>query len=197
MTPAFEELRDCLKGLPGFGYRSAERVAIHLLLERPELAKNVSCLIENALKQIRPCSECGNISESGVCEICDDKTRSHSIICVVEQVGDLFSIEKSGSFRGLYHVLGGKLSPLKGVGPEDLNLSSLENRIQKGETQELILAMGNDIEGDATCHYIQSNILKNREVQLSRIAFGLPSGSGINIADAQTLQSAIEGRRGF
>ena len=147
MTPAFEELRDCLKGLPGFGYRSAERVAIHLLLERPELARNVSSLIETALRQIKPCEKCGNISESGVCEICADETRNQSMICVVEQVGDLISIEKSGSYRGLYHVLGGKLSPLKGVGPENLNLYSLESRIQNEDMQELILALGNDIEG--------------------------------------------------
>ncbi len=197
MTPAFDELKNTIKSLPGFGYRSAERLALHLILEKPEKAESLVQLISKAVGTIKSCITCHNLSEEEECSICKDPSRNQSLLCVVERVSDLISIERSGSYRGLYHVLGGKLSPLQGVHPDSLNFSTLENRLKGNNIQEIILALSNDIEGEATCHYIQDNFLQQHPARLSRIAFGLPSGGGIHIADAQTLQSAINGRQGF
>jgi recombination protein RecR len=196
MTPAFEKLQKHLKQLPGLGYRSAERIALHLLVERPERLPALVAALQEAATAVRRCARCGNLAEKGLCEICADEKRPAGVVCVVEQVPDLVAIERSGAFRGTYHVLQGKLSPMQGVGPEHLNLARLLARIEAGEITELILALSNDVEGEATCHYLMTRIPAGK-VKITRIGFGLPSGGGVVYADSVTLKSALEGRRDY
>jgi len=196
MTPAFEKLQKHLKQLPGVGYRSAERIALHLLVERPERLPALVEALQSASAAVRRCSQCGNLAEGERCAICADERRPSDVVCVVEQVPDLVAIERSGAFRGTYHVLHGKLSPIQGVGPEHLNLASLVARLEAGEIHELILALSNDVEGEATCHYLVDRVPAGR-VKVTRIGFGLPSGGGVLYADSVTLRSALDGRRDF
>jgi recombination protein RecR len=198
MTPAFEELVQRLRKLPGLGYRSAERIALHLLVEKPDLLSTLVEALSEASAKLRRCTRCGNLAEGELCELCADEKRDDSIICVVEQVPDLIALERSGSYRGTYHILHGKLSPIHGVGPDDLNVCSLTQRIASGSVREVILAVSNDVEGEATCHFISEQIAgKNKDVRLSRIGFGLPSGGGVLYADSTTLKSALEARREY
>ena len=196
MTPALETLQKQLKQLPGIGYRSAERIALHLLVEKPDKLPDLVAALETAAKNVRRCVTCGNLSEAEQCPICADEKRRTGQVCVVEFVQDLGAIERSGAYRGRYHVLHGKLSPIRGVTPEDLNLGALLERIKSGEITELILALSNDVEGEATCHYLTER-LPASGVKVTRIGFGLPSGSGVLYADAVTLKSALEGRRDY
>lgn len=197
MTPAFEKLQKHLKQLPGLGYRSSERIALHLLVEKPGKLPELVRALEEAAGAVRRCVRCGNLAEGENCAICADEKRDGSSVCVVEHVPDLVALERSGAFRGVYHVLHGKLSPIHGVGPGDLNLGSLLGRVGAGEVTELILALPNDVEGEATCHYLTEHLPADREVKVTRIGFGLPSGGGVLYADAVTLKSALEGRRGY
>jgi recombination protein RecR len=196
MTPALEALQKQLKQLPGLGYRSAERIALHLVVEKPERLPQLIQALQAAVAAVGRCATCGNLAEGGVCTICSDTKRDAGVVCVVEQVPDLVAIERSGAFRGRYHVLHGKLSPIHGVGPEDLNLGSLVRRLQSGEITELILALSNDIEGEATCHFITEKI-PSGSAKVSRIGFGLPSGAGVTYADSSTLKNALDGRRDY
>lgn len=197
MTPAFERLQQRLKQLPGLGFRSAERIALHLLVGKPgELSVLVTAL-EEAARSVRRCGRCGNLAEGDLCALCADERRNQREVCVVENVPDLVAMERSGAYRGVYHVLHGKLSPIQGVGPADLNLASLLSRVRAGEVKELILALSNDVEGEATCHYLTEHLPPEADVRVSRIGFGLPSGGGVLYADAVTLKSALEGRRGY
>lgn len=197
MTPAFERLQKHLKQLPGLGYRSAERIALHLLVEKPARLPALVTALEEAAAAVRRCTRCGNLAEGEHCAICADERRDRSIVCVVEHVPDLVAIERSGAFRGTYHVLHGKLSPIHGVGPDDLNLASLHERVATGEVKELILALPNDVEGEATCHYLTGHLPADLTLKTTRIGFGLPSGGGVLYADSVTLKSALEGRRGY
>ena len=197
MTPAFERLQKHLKQLPGLGFRSSERIALHLLVEKPARLPELVTALEEAARAVRRCDRCGNLAEGELCAICADEKRDKSVVCVVEHVPDLVAIERSGAFRGVYHVLHGKLSPIHGVGPEDLNLVALTQRVATGEVVELILALPNDVEGEATCHYLTEHLPRDRPVKTTRIGFGLPSGGGVLYADAVTLKSALEGRRGY
>jgi len=197
MTPAFEKVRQLLKSLPGLGHRSAERLALHLLVERPAKLAPLVDALRQAAAVVRRCDRCGNLAEAEFCAVCGDERRENGVLCVVEHVPDLVAIERSGAFRGRYHVLHGKLSPMQGVRPDDLNLQSLLNRISAGEVQELILALPNDVEGEATCHYITEHLPKEPVVRTTRIGFGLPSGGGVLYADAVTLRSALESRKGY
>jgi recombination protein RecR len=197
VTNAFEKLQQALRKLPGVGYRSSERIALHLLLGKPdELDALVSALGE-AKRSIRRCTRCGNLSEDDLCGVCADSRRDHRSVCVVESVPDLVAIERSGSWRSGYHVLHGKLSPLHGVGPDDLNLPSLLARIGAGEVDEIVLALPNDVEGEATCHYLQEHLPGGRSLRVTRIGFGIPSGGGVLYADSVTLKNALDGRRAF
>ena len=196
MTPALEHLQKLLKQLPGIGYRSAERIALHLLVEKPARLPELVSALEVAAKNVRRCMVCGNLSEQENCPVCVDERRRNGQVCVVEYVTDLAAIERSAAYRGRYHVLHGKLSPIRGVAPEDLNISGLLERINTGEISELILALSNDVEGEATCHYLTER-LPATGMKVSRIGFGLPSGSGVLYADAVTLKSALEGRRDY
>ena len=197
MTPTFEALQKELKRLPGVGQRSAERMAIYLLLEKPAAAGALQQALELAQQRVRRCSLCGNVCEEDTCSICQNGAREESgTLCVVEHVSDLLAIEKSGAFRGRYHVLHGKLSPINGIGPESLNLANLAARIESERIKELILALPNDIEGEATCHYL-TDLVAGKPVEVSRIGFGLPSGAAVLFADSTTLKSALEGRKRF
>lgn len=197
MTPAFEQLQQALKRLPGVGYRSAERMALHLLVEKPERLPALVEALEVAARAVRRCARCGNLAEGESCAVCADARRDGAVVCVVEHVPDLVAMERSGAYRGSYHVLHGRLSPINGVGPGELNWESLKTRLETGEIRELILALGNDVEGEATCHFIQQHLPPGGAVKVSRIGFGLPSGGGVLYADAVTLRSALEGRREY
>lgn len=204
MTPAFENLQQALKRLPGVGYRSAERMALHLLVEKPERRAELVAALEEAGRAVRRCERCGNLAEGGLCAVCEDERRDRGVVCVVEHVPDLVAMERSGAYRGVYHVLHGRLSPINGVGPAELNWESLRARLAAGEVRELILALGNDVEGEATCHFITQHLVAEgglreggHEVKVSRIGFGLPSGGGVLYADAVTLKSALDGRRAY
>jgi len=170
MTPSLEHLQQLLKQLPGLGYRSAERVALHLLLEKPERVPPLIEALQQAAATVRRCTRCGHLAEEELCMVCADERRDLPQVCVVEQLPDLVALARSGAYRGVYHVLHGKLSPIHGVGPEQLNLASLVARIEAGEVAELILAVSNDVEGEATCHYLTSELLPSHgTVKVSRI----------------------------
>ncbi len=197
MTPAFEQLQKQLKQLPGVGYRSAERIALHLLVEQPAQLPALVRALETAAGAVHRCARCGNLAEEELCAICTDPQRDQSVVCIVEHVPDLVAIERSGAYRGVYHVLHGRLSPIHGVGPADLNFEPLRARLARGEVKELILALSNDVEGEATCHYLSTHLPPDSPVRISRIGFGLPSGGGVLYADSVTLRSALEGRRHY
>ena len=152
-------------------------------------------LLTSASEKLGACSTCGNLTEEKQCKICLSNERNDESLCVVEGVTDLHAMEQAGVFRGKYHVLHGKLSPIRGIGPEQLNLQTLRSRIDEGSVEEVILALGNDMEGEATCYYIMQEILEGRSLRVSRIGFGLPSGGGLTYADETTLRSAMEGRQ--
>ena len=194
MTPAYDKLLQQLKRLPSLGYRSAERIAMHLLVEQPEELTELISSLDSAKSAVGRCRICGNIAEDEICGICADERRDTSKVCVVEHVPDLMAIERSAAWKGTYHVLHGKLSPIHGVGPEDLNFASLQKRIDEGGISEFVLALSNDIEGQATCHYIQEELVGNQPIEVTRIGFGLPSGGGVTYADSVTLRSALEAR---
>lgn len=183
-----------LNKLPGIGPRSAERIALYLIHSDLNEVKQLAESIISARERVRYCSICGGLTENDPCLICSDARRDGSLICVVEKPVDIISIEKTGIFKGKYHVLGGKISPLSGVEPEDLRISELENRIKSEDVKEIILALGADVEGDATSFYIAKR-LSDRGVVVSRIAHGIPAGSGLEFTDQITLSRALEGRR--
>jgi recombination protein RecR len=195
LNEPYERLVQSLKSLPGLGYRSAEKIALHLLVEKPLRAKELTDRISIAKETLGACSICGNLTDQKVCKICSSDERERERLCVVESVTDLFAMEKAGVFHGKYHILMGKLSPVKGVGPDQLNIQSLVQRIEDGHIDEIILALSNDIEGEATCHYLKNEIFKNENLKVTRIGFGLPSGGGITYADQNTLESALQSRK--
>ena len=180
--------------LPGIGPRSAERLALHLVQTEKGAVKQLAEALVNARERIQLCQTCGALTEQQPCSLCADSRRDGSIICLVERAVDIFSIEKAGTFRGRFHVLGGKISPLNGVGAEDLRIAELEQRLGTEPIKEVIIALGTDVEGDATSFYLAKR-LAPRGVRVSRIAHGLPAGSGLEFADELTLSHALEGRR--
>jgi recombination protein RecR len=180
--------------LPGVGPRSAERIALHLVQTESGVVKQLADAILAARERIQFCTTCGALTESSPCSICADARRDASLICLVERAVDILSVEKSGTYRGKFHVLGGKLSPLDGVEPEDLRISELEKRLSAEPIKEIVIALGTDVEGDATSHYLAKR-LAHPGLKISRIAYGLPAGSGLEYADELTLSRALEGRR--
>lgn len=173
-------------------------MAMHLALENRADAMEIADSIAEALERITPCPECFGLAENGaLCEICADASRISDSVCVVEKASDIEAIEKSGAWRGKYHVLGGKLSPLKKIGPDKLNMATLAKRVEDGGVSEIILALSNDIEAEATCHYIQERIASPLGIKLTRIGFGLPSGSQLGFADSGTIKSALDSRKTF
>jgi recombination protein RecR len=187
-------LTEALCRLPGIGPRSAERLALHLVQSEPDVSQRLANAIQSARAKIRLCSVCGALTEADPCSICEDSRRDSALLCVVERPLDIFALEKSGGFRGKYHVLGGRISPMNGVEPEDLRIAELESRLA-GVT-EIIVALSTDVEGDATSFYLGKR-LAGKGVKVSRIAHGLPAGTGLEFADEVTLSRALEGRREF
>jgi recombination protein RecR len=186
-------LSEALCRLPGIGPRSAERLALHLVQSQADDVRRLAQILVQSREKIRVCSICGGLTEADPCAICQDSRRDASVLCVVERPLDIFALEKAGIFRGLYHVLGGKISPLNGVEPEDLRLAELESRLGRGVT-EIVVALSTDVEGDATSFYLAKR-LAGKGAKISRLAHGLPAGSGLEFADEVTLSRALEGRR--
>jgi recombination protein RecR len=183
-----------LNRLPGVGPRSAERIALHLVQSEQADAKQLADAIVRARERIQLCTTCGALTEASPCEICSDTRRDGSVVCVVEQPVDILSLEKSGTFRGKYHVLSGKISPLDGIEPEDLRIAELEKRLTSEPIKEIVIALGTDVEGDATGFYLAKRLTR-ANLKLTRIAHGLPAGTGLEFADELTLSRALEGRR--
>ena len=189
-------LIDALKQLPGIGQKSATRLAFHILKRPEEEGLALARAIEDAKRRIRSCRQCGNFSDGELCPICGDERRDRGALCVVEEAANLPALERTGLFRGLYHVLGGALSPLRGIGPEELRVASLVERIRVGEVREVILATSPNVEGEATAVYL-AEILRPLGLRVTRIAQGLPVGSELEFIDDATLAKALEARRDF
>ena len=188
------QLLAALNSLPGIGPRSAERLALHLVQADPAVVRQLAQAILQARERVRSCAICGALAEQSPCSLCTDEKRDATVICVVERPVDIIAIDKAGQFRGRYHVLGGRISPVNGVGPEDLRIDALEHRLQSEPVRELILALATDVEGDATSFYLAKRF-DAPGVKVTRIAYGLPAGSGLEFADELTLNMALEGRR--
>jgi recombination protein RecR len=189
-----ERLIDALKHLPGIGQKTAQRLAFHLLRAKPEEAMALSEAIRDAKEKIRECTTCGNITDTNPCLYCVGPTRNHKTICVVEEAHNILAIEKTRTYSGMYHVLGGSLSPLQGRGPEQLRIKPLVERLKEGTVEEIIMATNPTAEGEATAVYL-SKLLKPLGVRVSRIGVGIPVGADLEYADEVTMMKAMEGRR--
>ena len=194
--PALEQLIDSLRCLPGVGPKSALRMAYHLLQRDRTGAAKLGNSLENALQVLGNCTLCNNFSEADNCPLCESEKREAELLCVIEMPTDLMMMEQTQSYNGMYFVLMGRLSPLDGVGPKEINLDKLIKRAQDGVVKEVILATNYTVEGEATAHYI-SELLKTRGITVSRIARGLPMGGEIEYVDSGTLSMALLGRRKF
>ena len=192
-SPAVDNLVSQLTRLPGVGTRTAQRLAFHLLRVPKEEALALAAALEEVKERVRFCSECGNLTEEETCEICRDARRDRSVICVVEQPADLISVERTHEYRGLYHVLGGALSPLDGVEPENLRIADLISRVDRNGVEEVVLATNPNMTGEATASYLADR-LRGR-VRVTRLASGLPVGGDLEYADEVTLGRALAGRR--
>ena len=189
-----EELIGLLKSLPGIGWRSAERMALSMIKWDSEKLEKLASAVHDAAERITFCPTCGNLSEDEeLCGVCRNATRDETTICVVEDFSQILSIEESAYYKGLYHVLGGKLSPLSGVGPDKLNIATLLKRIGENDVREVILALSPDVEGQATAVYL-SGQLAGKGIKVTRLAQGLPAGSDISFADSATIGVALSGR---
>jgi recombination protein RecR len=193
LSPAVENLVTQLTRLPGIGRRSAQRLTFHLLSVRPEEALELARAIEDVKARVRFCGECGNLTEEELCGVCADERRDRTVICVVEQPVDVVSVERTGEFRGLYHVLGGALSPLDGVEPSDLRIDGLLSRVERNGVAEVVLATNPTMTGEATAAYVADRL--RGKVRVTRLASGLPVGGDLEYADEVTLGRALSGRR--
>lgn len=183
-----------LEKLPGVGPKSAQRLADHILRSPREEVLALARAIREVKERLRPCSRCFNISETDPCHICSDPRRDHSVICVVEEPRDVLPIERSGAYRGLYHVLGGRLAPLEGVGPEQLTIKALVARIKEGGVKEVVVATNPTVEGDTTALHL-AEVLKPLGVQVTRLARGMPAGGSLEYASPAVLGDALRDRR--
>jgi len=179
--------------MPGVGPRSAERIAVWMVRARNDQPEQIARAITDTRQSIRACTLCGFFATGEICEICTDSGRSMELLCVVEQPTDILPLEKTGAFRGRYHSLGGKISPLDHVGPEDLRIKELLERIDREKISEIIFALPADVEGESTTNYVVE-LLKSKPITLSRIARGIPAGGGLESADELTLSAALSGR---
>lgn len=189
-----ENLIKIFSRLPGMGPRSARRAVLHLLKHKESIMQPMTGLMERTAAAIRTCTVCGNLDTISPCAICEDTTRDRSALCVVEEVADLWAFERSGIYKGVYHVLGGTLSALDGVGPEDLGIPSLMSRAVESEVKEVIVATNATVDGQTTAHYI-SHRLKDSGVRISRLAHGIPIGGELDYMDEGTLSAALELRQ--
>ena len=191
--PAIKALIAELKRLPGIGPRSAERIALWMIQSRDARPAEVARVIAEVTQSIRPCPKCGFFSTGPLCDICADAQRDATVLCVVEQPTDILPLERTGVFRGRYHTLGGRISPLDHIGPEDLRIDALLERIKAEQPAEIILALGSDVEGEATANYL-AGLLRELSVTITRLAQGMPAGGGLEHADELTLSRAMSGR---
>jgi recombination protein RecR len=191
--PAIQGLIGELKRLPGIGPRSAERIALWMLQSRDARPLEIARVIREVHETIHACPRCGFFATGELCEICADPARDSTLICVIEQPTEILPLERTGVFKGRYHALGGRISPLDHVGPEDLRIDSLMERIKAEHPAEIILALGSDVEGEATANYLAS-LLREQPVKVTRLAQGLPAGGGLEQADELTLSRALSGR---
>ena len=182
-----------LKRMPGIGPRSAERIALWMMQSRDARPAEIARAVADVTASVRPCGQCGFFTTEPLCEICADPARDQTQLCVVEQPTDILPLERTGVFRGLYHTLGGRIAPLDHVGPEDLRIDALLDRIKKQPPVEVILALGADVEGEATANYLV-DLLRELPISVTRLAHGLPAGGGLEHADELTLSRALSGR---
>jgi recombination protein RecR len=189
-----QDLIDELGRLPGVGPKSAQRIAFHLLAADPTDVRRLVHVLTEVKDKVRFCKTCGNVAEAEECRICSDPRRDRTVICVVEEPKDVVAVEKTREFRGRYHVLGGAISPIEGIGPEDLRVRELMTRLADGEVTELILATDPNLEGEATATYL-ARLVKPMDLRVTRLASGLPVGGDLEYADEVTLGRAFEGRR--
>ena len=192
--PEIAELIQLIGKLPGLGPRSARRAALHLLQKKDQLMRPLAKAMTEAAEKIVECSNCGNIDTISPCAICQDERRDKSMIYLVETVGDLWALERAEVIKGQYHVLGGTLSPLDGVGPDDLNLTTLVERANGDEISEILIALNATVEGQSTAHYI-TDLLEDANVKISRLAHGVPVGGELEYLDEGTLAAAIKSRK--
>ena len=191
---AIQDLIDALGRLPGIGPKSAQRIAFHILQAEPEIAAALVDSIRTVKERVKFCTTCGNVSEEDECRICRDPRRDGTSICVVEESKDVIAIERTREFRGKYHVLGGAISPIDGIGPEQLRIRELMERLRDPDIKEVILATDPNLEGEATATYL-ARMIKPLDIKVSRLASGLPVGGDLEYADEITLGRAFEGRR--
>jgi recombination protein RecR len=194
--PEIEHLIGLLARLPGMGPRSARRAALRLLQSPEARMLPLAAALAEAARAVKPCADCGNLDSRDPCAICTDDRRDRSVICVVEGVGDLWALERAAVHRGMYHVLGGTLSPLSGVGPDDLNTASLITRIAEGGIGEVILALGATVDGASTMHWLAEQ-LRPLGVTVTRVGQGVPMGGALDVLDDGTLAAALRARRTF
>ncbi len=195
-SPEIERLISLLSKLPGLGPRSARRAALDLIRKRDVVMRPLAEAMALAAERIKTCGVCGNIDVNDPCAICAAPGRDKSVICVVQDVGDLWALERAGAYRGQYHVLGGTLSAIDGVRPEDLRISGLISRVESGDISEVILAMNATVDGQTTAHYITDHLEKN-DVNISRLAHGVPVGGELDYLDDGTITAALKSRRPF
>lgn len=193
-TKSLERLIDEFNRLPGIGRKSAARLAFHVLEMSEEQVESFVKALKEAKEVIRKCPKCGDFCEKELCDICSDELRDRATICVVEDSRDIVSFEKMGKYKGLYHVLNGKIAPLNGITPDKLNIKSLLERVAKDEIQEVILALNPDLEGETTCLYL-TKLLKPFGIKVTKIASGIPMGGNIEFADSATISRALDGRQ--
>jgi len=189
-----QDLIDALRRLPGIGYKSAQRLAFHLLKAPAEEAHGLADAIVAAKQKVAICKTCFNVSEGEQCNFCRDPKRDSTVVCVVEEPGDIIAVERTQEFRGRYHVLGGHISPMDGIGPDDLRIRELLHRVGGGEIKEVIICTNPTVEGEATAIYL-AGLIRPLDVRVTRIASGLPVGGDLEYADEVTLGRALEGRR--
>ncbi|MDH5191405.1 MAG: recombination mediator RecR [Gammaproteobacteria bacterium] len=193
-SPLIDKLIDTLRCLPGVGPKSAQRIAFHLLERDRDGARRLSAALVEAVDNVKHCSSCRTFSETPLCTICSNSSRSQSQLCIVESPVDVIAIEQSNSFNGQYFVLMGHLSPLDGIGPEDIGLDQLADRFDKQPVEEVIIATNPTVEGEATAHYI-SELARSRQIRATRLAHGIPLGGELEYVDSGTLSHAFTGRR--
>ncbi|AMM85500.1 recombination protein RecR [Martelella lutilitoris] len=191
--PEIEKLIQLLAKVPGLGPRSARRAALHLIKKRDQLMGPLSGAMQDAYDKVKICSTCGNVDTADPCTICTDPTRDQSLVIVVEDVGDLWALERAAALNAAYHVLGGTLSPLDGIGPDDLTIAALVDRVKTGEVKELIIAVNATVEGQATAHYITDQ-LEGMDIKVTRLAHGVPVGGELDYLDEGTLVAALRSR---
>jgi recombination protein RecR len=191
---AIEDLVTELSRLPTIGRKSALRLTYHLLKQPPEQSRRLATALTTLAEKVRKCDRCGNLTEEPLCSYCTDQRRDQALICVVEEAGDIAAVERTGEFRGVFHVLGGRLAPLDGVGPDDLSVAGLVERVRAGGVREVILATNPKLEGEATALYVQEQ-LAPLGVMVTRIARGIPVGGDLEYADGVTIAQAIAARR--